>query len=175
MRNQRKFPLSQQWRKLMIIQALWVWNTNYCLGTFWPRSGYLCRCRWAEQSFSFRVPTFPLMCVIIALTFPMGARRLITWHPPPPPPPHPPLFPQKPQPSSSPTPSLLWGSRDCLDMYLFSPLFVCDCWTSSLWLTFKTDDRWRGVGCSSGDTRPRLIPRRIRKYNRRRHRLMESI
>lgn len=33
----------------------------------------------SRAGFSFRVPTFPLMCVIIALTFPMGARRLVTW------------------------------------------------------------------------------------------------
>lgn len=36
----------------------------------------------SRPGFSFWVPTFPLMCVIIALTFPMGTRRLITWYHP---------------------------------------------------------------------------------------------
>lgn len=66
----------------MIIQALWVWNINLLLVSFWLHSVYLCCCRWADQTSVFESLLFPLMCVIIALTFPMGTRRLITWYHP---------------------------------------------------------------------------------------------
>lgn len=54
----------------MIIQAGIQTPARELLATLWV----LVPLQMSGAGFSFRVPTFPLMCVIIAVTFPMGAR-----------------------------------------------------------------------------------------------------
>ncbi len=164
MRNERKFPLSLQWRKLMIIQALWVGIKSPALELL-AKLWVLVPLQMSGAGFSFRLPTFPLMCVIIALTFPIGARQLITWHPPVPP------VSAKTTAVISPTPWLLWGCLDCLDIYLFNSLLVTAGHLHCGWHLRRMTDGVEKVGAHDGNIMPwnsvnsllHLLPRQIWK------------
>lgn len=110
MRNEREFPLSLQWWKLMIIQAQWVWNTNSCLGTFGHTLG-TCAAADERSRLQFQRPYFSADVCNYSADLSNGSEGGWSHDIP-----QSPLFPQKPQPSSSPAPLLLWGSCNCLDI-----------------------------------------------------------
>lgn len=98
----------------------------------WAPLWVLVPLQMSGTGFSFRVPTFPLMCVIIALTFPVGGRaadhmtspgfrRNHRFH-------------QAPLPQRRGPAMIVWIFHDLAA--------VCDRHTSSLRLTFQADDRW---------------------------------
>lgn len=77
------FLLHEKRKKVSIVHAVTETNDysssvsleyKLLLGNFLATLWVLVPLQMSGAGFSFRVPTFPLMCVIIALTFPMGVR-----------------------------------------------------------------------------------------------------
>lgn len=170
----------EKWKRVSVVLAVMETNDysssvsleyKLLLGNFWPHFGCLRRYRWAEQASVFRDPTFPLICVIIALTFPMGARVADHMTSP-----GPLCFLRNHSRHQAPAPSLLWGSHGCLDIYLFSSLFVTVGHLYYGWhLRRMTDGVKRAAAhenimdSSSVHMLPPSLPTQIRKCDSHRH------
>lgn len=169
MRNEREFSIVPAVMETNDYSSSVSLEYKLPLGNVWPHSGYLCCYRWAEQASVFRDPTFPLMCVIIALTFPMGARvadHMIS--------PSPLCFLRN---HSRHRASLLWGSHGCLDIYLFGSLFVTVGHLYYGWHLRQMTDGVKQAAAHENITDSssvlmllRSLPTRIRKCDSHRHR-----